>query len=489
MNELSLNTRHPRVRAWLISLSIIFLCNPTVRLFDILPDFVSCFIIAHYLDYPALRAPFFKEARSAFLKLGAVSVMRLPAFIISTGIRAGNTADYDIVALLTFTFAIIEGIYLISALTNLFSGLFYLGERSDASSLISSFRISKNKNSSKTMSPDALRAYSTFAVIYKLAVWSLPEFLLLTQGVDLGSHTQIVRPSAFYPYAILLSVISSFCVLLILGRRFHAYFTAIRTEGKFFSAVDSLITEERRAELRAKITKRDINHAFSLITVATLFSPVMRFDNLRDINLIPFAVCGVLIIAALIKMSEYSRLPKFTVFCGALFSASALVSHIIESIFLDTYSYEALVKNKLARAEYIPVIISCAIASALFIIFCIFLGVFLAKFSDIHTGFLPQSEIDRKYMKLHKRRMRKKITLFCTAAALVPVIRLLDTVFRYFPNLKIVSVEDGFGNVTLSLVPWFGVAVFASSVLFFAASVYLGSTFKEQLDIKYCEDF
>ncbi|MBO5907863.1 MAG: hypothetical protein J6Q85_06915 [Clostridia bacterium] len=485
MKDLSIINRRPRVRAWLITVAIVFLCNPTVRLFDILPDFVSCFIIAHYLDYPAERAPFFKEARSAFMKLGVVSLFRIPAFFVSIQARSGNAADYDTSALLTFVFAVIEGIYLIGALANLFAAFFYLGERSDASSLISRFKVGTK---SRGISPDALRSYSVFAVIFKLAAWSLPEFLLLTEGVDLGAYSQVIRPSALYPFAILLSVISSFFVMLILGRRFYFYISAIRTEGKFFSAVDLLITEEMKPALTAKLTKKDINSAFSIITASTFFSVILRFDNLREINLIPFGLTGVLIIFALIKLGRHSHTPRITIFLGAFFTVSAVISHVYESVFLDTYSYEMLVKNKLARAEYIPVIISCAVSCLLFVIFVISLGVFLKKLSDIHTGFEINGELDKKYMASHRRSMGRKIALFSVSAALVPIIRLLDTLFRYFPNLKIVSVEDGFGNVTFSLVPWFGVAVFLSSVLFFGVSFYLGSVFKEALELKYSED-
>lgn len=470
---------------WLITLAIVFLCNPTVRLFDILPDFIACFIIAHYLSYPSLRAPFFSEARRAFLKLGAVSLMRIPAFIISVNVRSSNAYDYDTTVLLTFVFAVIEGIYLISALSNLFSAFFYLGERSDASSLITGFTTSVNK----IISPESLRSYSIFAVIFKLAAWSLPEFLLLTQGVDLSAYSQVIRPASMYPLVIVLSVIFSFFVMLILGLGFYSYILNIHNEGKFFFATDSLITAERKSELSAKIIKKDINGAFTLITVSALFSVVLRFDNLREINLMPFMLCGVLIIAAIFKMSQHAYLPKITVLCGALFTLSALAAQIIESVFLDTYSYEMLVKNKLAKAEYIPVIISSAVCCAAFIIFIIFLSVFLNRFSALHTGFAPQSKIDEKYMKLHKRAMKRKICFFSVSAILVPVTRLCDTVFKYFPSLKIVSVEDGFGNVTFSLIPWFGVAVFASSALFFAASIYLGSVFKDELDIKYSEDF
>ncbi len=490
MKTSSTPARHPRVKSWLVAISIIFLCNPTVRLFDIFPDFISCFIIAHYLDYSSLRAPFFKEARNAFLRLGVISIFRIPAFLIATGVRSGNVSDYDIIALLTFTFALLEGIYMISAIENLFSGLFYLGERSDALSLISPFIISGKKKRVRTQTPENLRAFSTFAVIYKLSVWAAPELLLLTQGVDHSSHaTTIFRPAALYPYAILLSVISSFAVLLIFGRRFFAYYKAIRAEGKFFSATDSLITEEREVELKAKITKRDINSAFSLITAATVFSLVLRFDNLRDINIMPLVLFGVFIISALIKMSKYSYLPKFTVTLGVLFSCASLIFQITEGAFLDKYTYEMLIKDKAARADYIPVIITSGILCALFILFIIFLSHFIMKFSNIHTGFAEEGQIDEKYMKMHKKYMRNRILCFGIAGALVAPVRFLDCLFRYFPNMKIVAVEDGFGNVTFSLVPWFGVAVFVSTVLFFIISAYLSSVFRDELELKYSENF
>ena len=66
----------------LIVFALVLLINPTVRVVDIFPDFIACFIIVKQLAYAAYRAPFFEEARDAFKKIAYLSILKLPAFII-----------------------------------------------------------------------------------------------------------------------------------------------------------------------------------------------------------------------------------------------------------------------------------------------------------------------------------------------------------------------------------------------------------------------
>ena len=89
----------------LIVLSLVFLLNPVVRVVDILPDFIACAIIVRLLYYVADRAPFFEEARADFLKLGFVSLAKIPAFFIISIARNSNTLDNDTTVLFTFVFS------------------------------------------------------------------------------------------------------------------------------------------------------------------------------------------------------------------------------------------------------------------------------------------------------------------------------------------------------------------------------------------------
>ena len=126
----------------LLIFAVILLSNPIVNIFDYFPDFIACFIISSTLGFFAERAPYFEEAKKDFLKLGYLSLLRIPSFIIMVRITSQNMREGDIRVLLTFVFAVIETYLAIKAISNIFQAMSYLGQRSDAASLITVFRVS-----------------------------------------------------------------------------------------------------------------------------------------------------------------------------------------------------------------------------------------------------------------------------------------------------------------------------------------------------------
>ena len=122
---------------WLI-FAFVMLFNPNIQLIDILPDFLGYFILAKFFERASDAAPYFEEARLAFIRLAYVNLGKIPAFILVRIVRSTNTLDNDIVALMALVFAALEIIYLIPAIKNIFDAIIYLGERSDAKTLIES---------------------------------------------------------------------------------------------------------------------------------------------------------------------------------------------------------------------------------------------------------------------------------------------------------------------------------------------------------------
>ena len=100
------------VRPWLITLALVFLFNPVVRVVDVLPDFIACAILIKALGYAADRAPFFEEAKNGLFRLAAISLAKIPAFMIISLARNGNTLDNDTSVLFTFVFSVIETVVL-----------------------------------------------------------------------------------------------------------------------------------------------------------------------------------------------------------------------------------------------------------------------------------------------------------------------------------------------------------------------------------------
>ena len=133
----TVNKKHTRIGAGLLTLALITLINPNINVFDFLPDFIGFFILAKFFERASVSVPYFEEARVDFLRLAYVSIAKIPAFILITFVRGQNTLDNDILCLASVSFAAIEIILTVKAARNIFKALFYLGQRSDASALIS----------------------------------------------------------------------------------------------------------------------------------------------------------------------------------------------------------------------------------------------------------------------------------------------------------------------------------------------------------------
>ena len=80
----------------LLIFAAILLFNPNVNVIDPLPDFIAYFIIARLLIFAENDAPYFAEARSAFLRLGYLNLAKLPALLLIVSIRRVNTLDNDV---------------------------------------------------------------------------------------------------------------------------------------------------------------------------------------------------------------------------------------------------------------------------------------------------------------------------------------------------------------------------------------------------------
>ncbi len=471
----------------LLMLALLFFVNPNVHVIDVLPDFIGCFIIAHSLSYAAERAPYFAEAREGFLKLGVLGIAKIPAFLVLTYIRSGNVGDNDILSLFAFSFAVIEAILTVLTLNNLFSALFYLGERSDAQALLSPFPTSKKAK--RRMSAESLKALLIGFSIYKCAAYSLPELLLLTKTVNSGNAATFFNVARLYPYVMVFAVPTVLILGIIAMKMTLSYADAINGEGRFISAIDSLIDEAGREALSKKQRIKDMKGAMTAFIVASVFTLELRFDNLYSINLFPRFIFGLILVYGIYRLSKYTKKIKAATVLACIYTLSAFALSFIESKFLVDYSYELLAASSYVKGEYIATIILSAIelaALAAVLLICAFM---VSAFILRHTGTDRGSD---RYMRTdaeYHKKMRTKAYIWAGIGFFSGITKFLNTVFRYYSRNIQVTVGEGANAtanvVTEGLVPWFGVVVFAAAIAFIAYSMYLFTSIKEDTELKY----
>lgn len=462
---------------WLLVLALVFLTNPVVVIFDYLPDLVGYLIIAGALKFLSDRAPYFEEARGGFLRLALVSLVKLPAYVIMTYAKGQNVGDSDINALFAFSFTVIEAVLLFGALKNTFEALSYLGQRSDAAALLKPFPISKR---TRTMTPERLQILTYIFVGIKAAATALPEMLLLTRGVSADEYGKVFNLARLYPYVIIFAFVLVFVLGIILTKRFSKYLRAIYSEGKIRDAADSLHEGERLDELRRKLKLKDIKFTLAIFIASAVLTLNISFDNLEQVNLLPDFLFGILMLYGVYRLLKHIGGSKKAIALCGVYSAVSLVFYIIHTAFLIRNGYDALATSKIAKAEYIPVMISSgAELLALVLLFVSVSGVLL-RFAATYTGLNPHDRGYSRYDAEQAKMMKRRVCLWCGFGILGGVCKLLETIFRYPAKIIYIATEQGSAAIAEGIAPWFGVVTLVCCALFIAYTVRLFSLLREE---------
>ncbi len=467
--ENSLNSRTGRGTYALFTVALVCFFNPCVNIIDIFPDFIGCIILYAALRKASFAAPYFTEAREWLLRLAAVSALKLPALVAVVMIRSKNTLDNDVVALAALVFAVLEIICFIPAIGNLFSALFYLGERTDASALIKSER---------GASPESLKSFTVMFFIMKSVLSAAPELLRLTRAVELGDTTVVARGSWMYPYAVLISAV---CVLLIgaiwLTKAIRYLYSVLR-EGKFASAIDTLCDASAGAEYERTMqaARRGRIKLFTILACAMTIE--LTFKNLGDVNILPHTVGGIFLLLTLfelISLCKPSRAIKITAYVGSgLFLFLSALCYGITAVFLEEHTYSDLVEggSAAARRAYSAVTISGAFELAAYLLTVAILALLLIKYIDksiIKTGGEALSRVD---LDRRKSLVIKTLAL-CSMLSLIGLGRFIQIILRGYQTAISTGGSPQHSSIIISQsLPWFGVVLTLLTVVCTIFAVY-----------------
>lgn len=460
---------------WLI-LAFVTICNPNIQLIDVLPDFIGFFILAKFIERAADAAPYFEEARSAFVRLAYISLAKIPALFIIVIVRSKNTLDNDVVALFALIFSTLELLYLIPAIKNIFDALTYLGERGRVSSLIRSDSI---------ISTDALRSFTFAFTVFKSIFCTLPEFLKLTRSVEIGSYTSILAGSRFYPWAVMASLTLGFLLGGIWLYRMIKFTNRVKREGTFYSAIEEIATVNSYEEYEKKVHNRFVNRVFLYFILASIFSVDLTFSDYNDVNLLPSFISGIFLslgILGLIRCVPNARLRICALAVSALYNAVAVVKYIFEIKFLDKFSYADLFRkySETANAEYLKIEIFAVLEFIFYIALTVIFFIAMKSYTRDKLGRWNDDTNPTVKARYYKEINAKTVTLtvICFIVGLVSFANVFIQ-----GNVKIVFTDSS--NVTkpalfVPYLPWFGLVITAVSIVYAFYSVYYFNFIKEE---------
>lgn len=462
-----------------IIFALVMLFNPNINIIDILPDFLGYFILARQFERAADCAPYFEEARAGFFRLGIVSIMKIPALLIAMFARSANTMDNDIVVLLTLVFTIAEICIIITAVNNIFAALGYLGQRTDAISLIS-----------YSASLDDLKSFSMVFLIGKSVLCFIPETLKLTRSVDIGGSAYYQTGSPFYTPVLSVALIIVTVIGIAWLYKMICYVRFIKAEGKFDVALLSLASATAPDEYENNRRKRAVYRGFALISFSSVLTFRLHFDNYYDVNLIPQTLFGIAFCLGLFIISGKLSCKKtkwgLWIISG-LYTVVSCISYILSTKFLVEYGYSELYLNlsRQALEFYRLVMIFSAIELVLIIGLSIVFVLIMRSFYSNELSF-KTAENERKHaMPEYIRMLNKKSMIFALLCAITGAVKFIDVCIHSDIQLIFTSDSDiTMPSVFAPSVPWFNTVVALASVIFAIYAFYYFGYIKSEIEEK-----
>ncbi len=313
MNGKKVSPKRSLGLGWFIA-AIIFLLNPCLNVVDILPDFFG---------YLFLLKGISKWADLCLAMRGAVAnISRLRWFMLIKLVSVVFlTLDPGMPVLLTFSFAVLELIYVLPSIGKIFDGMDYFATRYD--SKIPTVNINSVKSST----------YIFF--IGKAALTLLPELCALS-SFEYSGYVTSGPQIDFADFRNLFIVINFFftTMLAILWLvNILPYIVRISKDTPFLTRVLTAYNEEIVGD-RNLFIRRKTKSLVAVVIAALVFIPNIAFDN---INVIPNFAVGVFIIASWFYMKKLGKPSKAIPIFGVLSVIVGTASFILNIVFELTH--------------------------------------------------------------------------------------------------------------------------------------------------------
>ena len=265
----------------LIIIGALFLVNPNITFFDIIPDFIGCILIMKALKAPSFICYDIKDSYTAFRNLLWVNAMRLPFYVIFVTLGG----DSYLLLLFNFIFTCIETYLLLRAFAKLFDGFVYLAMRSGEDDVEEEV----GKSSPVFAKLSDIRMMSIIFVIIRALSVLLPELPLVPEFFRKGSDNGHVSVDGtktltdFRPEFIIVGIVISLVYGIIWFVNFRKYMLGVKNDKEYIEGIDKKYKEFVEKDEFA-IIKNDLFLFFTLLITGTALSVGLRFDG---VNLIP----------------------------------------------------------------------------------------------------------------------------------------------------------------------------------------------------------
>lgn len=317
-----------------ISAGMLFLWNPVIHVVDILPDCIGYFLIYIGLFRASFLSAKLEESRKCFGKLIWITGIRSVSLLLL------SYTDEVMPLLLAFSFSVLEAIYFIPAICQMFYGFSDLGTRLNTWSVldIRTVQVRHGRNAGRVLSVEGASRCKKFTIaffILRSCATVFPEFTVLESQGSTGIGVSGMRLQTFQPlfYFFACAIVCVCGLIWLTGIR--RYLRKLRNDETLVSVIEQYYQSHIASNVPLQIAIR-MKKVLVLIPLAAISSYMLLLDG---VNAIPNVLAAVFSLCALLIMMRYERRLSLvgialSVGCGVL----SVVSMGIQTPYFKEYT-------------------------------------------------------------------------------------------------------------------------------------------------------
>ena len=354
-------SENPHFHYGLMIAGMIFLCNPSINLLDILPDFIGYLLLAFSLAETAEVFPHFEEARSGFVRLAWISLSKVPAAVLMLFIWSSDRSQSSIITVFTLCYAVVTLMFALPTFSHFFEGIFYMGQRHDCPAALGVPAVFGK------LGADGFRKLTLGFLILKETMSTLPEFALISvkqYDPDPSFSGNVFISSAYYPlFAAVGALIVLICGIIWISMMI-SYLRYLQKDGTPQRLLCESFAERADYFARKRHAVR-VNTAVMLIVTAVGFSIDLIFD---DMNILPDVICAILMVLALCLLTSESKKAVPAIAACGVYGVAALWAYVVRCVFISRFEYRDISFSEEAKALYDHYTVASAVSLVTFLI-------------------------------------------------------------------------------------------------------------------------
>ncbi len=452
----------------------LFLCNPNISLFDLLPDAIGFALFLSAIKECVFVFPHFAEAYTGLRRMLWLSLAKIPAFFFMLRIAAGNLDERAIIPVFSLAFTVLELLFILPAFRALWEGFVYIGEKEGVYSPLTD---------GKGGSVDSVALFTIVFLLFKHVMSTLPEFTLLSLFEKMGS----LEPGAFniatlYPFFAFVGAVIVLVIGIVWLWKMHTYLASLGKDTAFHEVLTEKANEQAESIARRSDRRRSLI-LLCLIGAACVFTVDPLFDD-RDV--LPNVFAALLFLLAFF----YVKAPRGILIAGktvsGVYAALSLATFVARERFFMDFTHIDVAFRDVALTRYLAVEIFTVAESLCFAAVILLLCAAMKGFITEKTG-QNLREADLVLRNEIHTSLFKKLKGFGVAGVLFAILRTVDVFVLTLVDRHIITEAEANQHYSVGTVvyssryggSWF--VILAVGIAFAAYAIYLLRAIKEEM--------